>query len=254
MPTFSTPAIMLRRIDFGDYDLIITFFTKKRGKLSVIAKSAKKSVKRFSGILERFSVLHLVCSTGRRDGLPVLQEAAMIQPFEHIRLDIHKTAYASYWAELVDEWMEQNAKNIHVYHLLEYVLTALDMESASLEALSILFQMRFMALSGLSPNLSCCSICQKQTENISCETMIFDLKKGRVACEACAPNSGHIHLSKGTLKQLQWVGNRDLKKAIRIRFAVQTLRESLHFLEMFVPYHIGREPKSLKFLRQIRRG
>lgn len=243
---------MLRRIDFGDYDLIITFFTKDRGKVSVIAKSAKKSIKRFSGILERFSILQIVYSTGRREGLPVLQEAVLVKPFEYIRMDIHKIAYASYWAELIDEWMEKNAKHIQVYHLLEYVLSELDKESAPLEVLSILFQMRFIVLSGLSPNLTCCSICQTLTEDIKSEKLIFDLGKGRVACEACAP-SGHIHLSKGTVRQLQWIGEGDLKKAVRIRFAIQALKESLSFLEMFVPYHIGREPKSLKFLRQIRR-
>ncbi len=244
---------MLRRIDFGDYDLIITFFTRDKGKVSVIAKSAKKSIKRFSGILERFSVLRIVCTSGRGKGLPVLQEAAMIKPFEHIRTDIKKTAYASYWAEIVDEWMEKNASNVQMYHLLEYVLSGLDAGTASLEALSILFQMRFMALSGLSPNLTCCCICHTQTEEIKSDTLVFDLRKGRVACEACASGSGHIHLSKGTVKQLQWIGNGDLNKALRIRFAIQALKESLSFLESFVPYHIGRELRSLKFLRQIRR-
>jgi DNA repair protein RecO (recombination protein O) len=253
MSSFSTTAIMLRRIDFGDYDLIITFFTKDKGKISVIAKSAKKSMKRFSGILERFSALRIVCTTGKRKGLPVLQEASMIKPFEHIRTDIKKTAYASYWAELVDEWMEENVKNIQLYHLLEYVLSELDTGIGSYEALSILFQMRFMALSGLSPNLTGCSICQTQTEEITCERLVFDLRKGRVACEACAPGSGHIHLSKGTVKQLQWIRDGDLKRAVRIRFAMRALTESLTFLETFVPYHIGRELKSLKFLRQIRR-
>ncbi|MBW1745923.1 MAG: DNA repair protein RecO [Deltaproteobacteria bacterium] len=63
MSSFSTPAIVLRRIDFGDYDLIVSFFTLNKGKISVIAKSAKKSVKRFSGVLEPFSVLEVVCST-----------------------------------------------------------------------------------------------------------------------------------------------------------------------------------------------
>jgi len=253
MSRFSTPAILLRRIDFGDYDLIITFFTKERGKVSVIAKSAKKSQKRFSGILERFSLLQIVCVSGRGKGLPVLQEAAMIEPFENIRTDIRKTAYASYWAELIDAWMEKNVTHIHVYHLLEYVLAELNTGGASLEALSILFQMRFMTLAGLSPNLKSCCVCQTQTEKIKCERVIFDLQKGRVACESCAPGSGYIHLSKGTLKQLQWVGDGDLQRAIRIRFAIQAIKESMQFLEAFVPYHIGKELKSLKFLRQIRR-
>lgn len=42
---FSTPAILLRRIDHGEYDIIITFITLDRGKVSAIAKCAKKSVK-----------------------------------------------------------------------------------------------------------------------------------------------------------------------------------------------------------------
>lgn len=253
MSRFSTPAMLLRRIDFGDYDLILTFFTRDSGKVFAIAKSAKKSKKRFPGVLERFSVLQIVCTSGRAKGLPILQEAMMVEPFENIRTDIKKTAYASYWVELVDEWMEKGAKNIHVYHLLEYVLTELNTGSVSLDALSILFQMRFMALSGLSPNLTCCSICQTQTEKIKCDKMIVDLRNGRVACETCASGSGHIHLSKGTIKQLQWIGGGDLKKAVRIRFALQAIQESLCFLETFVPYHIGKELKSLKFLKQIRR-
>ncbi|MBW1752074.1 MAG: DNA repair protein RecO [Deltaproteobacteria bacterium] len=85
MSSFETPAIMLRRVDFGDYDLIITFFTLKQGKKSVIAKSAKKSTKRFAGILELFSVLDIVFGKGRGKGLPVLQEAALKHPFAGIR-------------------------------------------------------------------------------------------------------------------------------------------------------------------------
>ena len=75
MPDFSSPAILLRRMDYGDFDVIITFFTLNRGKLSLIAKSAKKSVKRFAGILELFSVLEVVAGSGRNKGLSVLQEA-----------------------------------------------------------------------------------------------------------------------------------------------------------------------------------
>jgi len=60
MPILSTPAILLRRIDYGDYDLIITLLTFDAGKISVIAKSAKKSIKRFSGVLELFSVLNVI--------------------------------------------------------------------------------------------------------------------------------------------------------------------------------------------------
>jgi len=43
MTHFRTSAILIRRTEYGDSDLIVTFFTLSRGKLSLIAKAAKKA-------------------------------------------------------------------------------------------------------------------------------------------------------------------------------------------------------------------
>jgi DNA repair protein RecO (recombination protein O) len=244
MSSFSTPAIMLRRIDFGDYDLIITFFTLNKGKISVIAKSAKKSTKRFAGILELFSVLDVVYSIGRGKGLPILQEATLKHAFSNIRSKIIKTAYASYWAELINQWMEEGQKQVRLFQLFRHVLSELDLDHTSEEALSILFQIRFMTIAGLGPNLKQCSICQAEIEK---------MKESRIKFDGCASgDSQKIFLSKGTIKHLLWIQRGDLTRAARIKFASQALTESLKFLEAFVPYHLGKEPRSLKFLRQIR--
>jgi len=253
MPSFTTPAILLRRIDFGDYDFIITFLTLSRGKISVIAKSAKKSTKRFSGILELFSALDIVCSTGRGKGLPILQEATLTHPFPGIRSNIIKTAYASYWAELINEWMEAGQKQDRLYHLFQHILSALDLGRMPEAALSILFQLRFLTLSGLRPNLRYCSICRKDIEQINDNKLSFELKRGGLVCLGCASvTSGKISLSKGTIKQLLWVKSGDLTRATRLKFTPQALSEGLEFLEAFLPYHLGKEPRSLNFLRQIR--
>ena len=253
MSSFSTPAIVLRRIDFGDYDYIITLFTRSKGKISVIAKSARKSTKRFAGILELFSVLDIVCSIGRKKGLPVLQEATLTHPFSNIRSSIIKTAYASYWAELVNEWTETGQKQVQLYRLFQYVLRELDSCRISEAALSILFQMRFMTIAGLVPNLRYCSACRVGMEKIQTPRVKFNRAKGGIVCDRCASKySDEILLSKGTIKQLMWIERGDLRKAVRIRFDSQALKEGLDFLEAFVPYHLGKEPRSLKFLRQIR--
>ncbi len=254
MSSFETPAIMLRRVDFGDYDLILTFFTLKQGKKSVIAKSAKKSTKRFAGILELFSVLDIVFGKGRGKGLPVLQEAALKHPFAGIRSDIIKTAYASYWAELINAWMEEGQKLDQLYYLFKYILGELDHGRMPAAGLSILFQLRFMTISGLRPNLRYCSSCRNEIDGINENSFVFDLQKGGLVCNGCAPvASGKIYLSKGTIKQLLWVKNGDLTKAGRIRFTAQALKEGLAFVEAFVPYHIGKELRSLTFLKQIRK-
>lgn len=253
MPILSTPAILLRRIDYGDYDLIITLFTFDEGKISVIAKSAKKSTKRFSGVLEIFSVLNVVYRTSQRKGLPVLQAAALKHPFQHIRENIKKTAYASYWAELINQWLEEGEKQIQLYLLFQQVLEKLDQDHLPEETLSILFQMRFMKLSGFYPNLEHCSVCRMEMEKMRKNRVTFDLVKGGLLCEKCTSGSlNKRSLSKGTIKQLRWLESGDWTKAERIRFSPPAIQEGQELLEAFVPYHLGKEPRSLKFLRRLR--
>ena len=254
MPVFSTPAILLHRLDYGDFDLILTFLSLERGKISLIAKSAKKSTKRFAGILELFSLIEIVGSTSKGRGLAVLQEAVLQSPFSTIRDDIKKTAYASYWCELINKWVEENRKQVQLYHLLKHVLSQLDSGAAAAAELAILFQMRLLNLSGHKPNLKQCAQCQKHLESIHRNRVVFDIAKGGISCDECTAGAGsRMRLSKGTIKQLKWVESGDLKKASRIRFGSQALAEGLEFLETFVPYILGLQPQSLKFLRQIRK-
>ena len=253
MPQLSTSAILIRRIDYGDYDLILTLFSLNHGKMSVIAKSAKKSSRRFAGVLELFSEMDAVISTGR--GLPVLQEASLKNPFARIRVHPSSLAYASYWAELIQDWMEAQVAQAELYRLLRYVLGELDQERIPAAVLSIVFQMRFLRLSGHSPNLECCVGCRWEMTAIRPGAIGVDVAKGGIACPACCSAVDDVqYLSKGTIKQLLWVSGGDLGRAGRMKFSPQAIDESQEFLERFVPHHLGRQPRSLRVLRQLRGG
>ncbi len=253
MTHLSSPAIVLRAIEHGDHDKIVTFFTLKQGKTSLIAKGAKKSIRRFAGILELFSVLNLVWAQGRGRGLPILQEATVVRPFERIRTDIAKTAYASYWCELVYHWMEQGQKQVSVYELLEYTLDKLNAGDLSAGTLHLALQLRFMVINGFRPGFEHCSTCRLPLEQCGSASVAFDARRGGVLCPQChAQKPSRLYLSKGTIKLLQWVLNAPLKKLHRLRFSDQAIQESLDMLEAFVPYHLGKETKSLKFLKALK--
>jgi DNA repair protein RecO (recombination protein O) len=253
MASFSTPAIVLRRIEFGDYDLIVTLFTREQGKISGIAKSAKKSVKRFPGVLEPFSLLNVVLAKGRSKSMPVLQEASLEDPFFKIREDIMSTAYASYWAELIYLWMADGEPQDPLYRLTVHVLDALNRGETSPEILSIIFQMRFLSLAGFRPNFDHCHACKTCLDQIRHASVISDPSSGGIACPTCSAIADDwLTISKGTLKQLMWTDNGSLERAARVRFTPTAITEGLAFLEAFVPFHIGRSPKSLKVLKAVR--
>lgn len=253
MSDFSSRAIVLRRIAYGDHDLVVKFFTLNHGKMAAIAKSAKKSRKRFAGLLEPFTELDILCSPGRRRGMPVLKEAAMVRAFAGIRGDIEKTAYASYWAEIVSDWLEEGVEQPAAYHLLRYVLDRLDRGETAAADLSILFQMRFLSLAGLAPHLEGCGACRRKTEDFEDTVFGFDFSGGGLVCRNCRPGAAvRGELARGTIKQLLWAGKMALPQAERVRFSAASREEGLAFLEAFVPYHLGKIPKSLRVLRQLR--
>ncbi len=253
MSGYSMPAILIRRIDYGDNDLILTFFTRDFGKTSAIAKSAKKSVKRFRGVLELFSLLSIVTGAHRGKRLPILKEAVLKEPFAGIRGDLIKTGYASYWVELIAKWMEEGVKQEALFELLRGGLDRLDRGGMSEAVLSMLFQMRFLKISGLSPNFERCAACETPVTAIPETSPAFDLQRGGIVCARCARGvHRRLTVSKGTLKRLEWLAGGDYAKAERVKFPPPAEAEGLKLLETFVPYHLGKELRSLKFLRQIR--
>ena len=257
MPDFSTDAILLRKVECGDHDFIISFLTKSRGKVSVIAKNAKKSVKRFSGALDLFSVNHIHCRfpKKKKNGLTILSQADLENGFVNIRYDVFKTAYAGFWAELIHFWLEEDKVQPELYDLLLFSLDALNIGTIEKEVLSLLFQIRFMSISGFSPNIENCDTCKTPVDHIEQKNIRFDFKEGRIICQNCVKkSSGYgMTVSKGTLKQLFWINNNDISRADRIKFSSFAIKEGEMLLEAFIPFHVGRDFKSLKFLKQIRK-
>jgi DNA repair protein RecO (recombination protein O) len=252
----TTSAVVLRRFTYGDFDVILNVLTPDMGKRALIAKSAKKSTKRFGGILEPFANLRIVINERKgKGGMPVLQEASLIRPFASIRSDIIKTAYASYWTELIYLWIEEGQPRPEIYTLLTFTLDALAVGAIDPMALSVLFQMRFLGQEGFHPVLEKCNCCHKDIDGIAQDRFCVDLTQGGIVCDRCPakPSSGHLSLSRSTLKQLQWTTKGDLVQAKRLRFGKPALKEATRFLEAFVPFHFGRRPKSLLFLQQVRR-
>ncbi len=190
----------------------------------------------------------------KKDGMIILAKSDIEKGFVNIRQDVFKTAYASFWIELLNFYLEENKSQVDLYDLLLFSLEALNSDTISKEVLNLLFQIKFMGIAGFSPNIENCDKCQTFIDDFEQKNIRFDFKEGEIICKNCLSKStkhGMI-ISKGTLKQLFWIKNSDIKKAGRIKFSSYAIKEGGILLEAFIPFHIGRDFKSLKFLRKIR--
>ena len=79
-PLVQTHAVMLRKVNYRDADLILTVFTEALGKISCLARGARRSTKRFAGALEPMHGLFLELTQPARGHLFTLNGARLAQP------------------------------------------------------------------------------------------------------------------------------------------------------------------------------
>jgi DNA repair protein RecO (recombination protein O) len=76
----TTEALLLRRVEYGEADLVLTLLTQKLGKLSALARGARKSSKRFGGALEPMHTLAIELDERPGAELFILLEARLKVP------------------------------------------------------------------------------------------------------------------------------------------------------------------------------
>src|SRR4030043_2259128 len=118
MPLFPTHAIVIRSLNYGESDKIITFFTKEFGKLKGIAKGARRSRKRFQNALGLFSHLRLIFFDKEGLGLVRAESCDILHSFPKIKEDLKKILYGNYYLELVNEMAGEREANREAFELL----------------------------------------------------------------------------------------------------------------------------------------
>lgn len=121
---YSLNSIILSRTAFREDDLLVTVYSKERGKLTLVARGAKKIKSKLAGHLEPVSLSFLEIARGK--SLDQLIGAQIIKSYAGIKNDILKTAYANYFLELLDELTFENHADRRVFELSRKYLDFLD--------------------------------------------------------------------------------------------------------------------------------
>jgi len=178
MPLFTTNAIVIRSLNYGESDKIITFFTLDFGKLKGIAKGARRSRKRFQNALGLFSHLRLNFFDKEGMGLVRAESCDILHSFPKIKEDLKKIFYGHYYLELVNEMAGEREGNREAFELLLSFLSNLEKMEAREEQLR-LFEIRMLSLFGYRPNMRRCNLCKKDWEDLKeIPTVFFSLEKG----------------------------------------------------------------------------
>src|SRR5260370_29218896 len=123
MQTYQADAIVLRRLDYGEADRIVTLLTREYGKLAAIAKGARRGKSKVAGSLDLFARSSMMLAKGRN--LDVVAQVERRGDARHIAGDLQRTAYACLVADVVNKVIEARHPVDEIFDL--FVLTLDDL-------------------------------------------------------------------------------------------------------------------------------
>ncbi len=186
----SSKAIVLSREPFGEADLYVQFLTRDWGMLTVMAKSGRKSKRRYVGGLDLFCHDEIFIKGQPRDGI-YLQELTVLNSFTALRDNLDRLQVAGRAVQWIKRLANISTPLPHVYSLLGQTLSLIEKESngARLEVLFFVFKLKLVDMLGIRPQVDSCAKCHGGFEG----AVNFDFSSGGVLCRVCAPVSREEH-------------------------------------------------------------
>jgi DNA repair protein RecO (recombination protein O) len=150
-------AIVLRTYPLREADLLVTLFTRLEGKVHGVARSAKRSKRRFGGALEPPTYVRAHYEDRERQELARLDSCEVLDSPLATQVSYPRAVALGHVAELLDELLPDREANDAVFRLALSVLGSL--RGADIWMPVTYFQLWMTRLAGFLPDLSECSVC-----------------------------------------------------------------------------------------------
>lgn len=203
MAAIRTQALVIRSVEFSETSRILTLFTRDLGKVSALAKGARRLKSPFQAALDLLSVCDIVVLHKGSDALDLLTEAALLERFDALRRDLAAFYAGNYVAELLGDLTDHHDPHPKLFDAAAVTLRHLG--DPGLRPRRVLrFELACLRELGLMPALDSCVHCGAPAGPADGGAVAFGLATGGVLCPSCRPGQPHVAtLSARTLDRLR---------------------------------------------------
>lgn len=252
MPVYTATGLVLHRTNLGETDKILTLYTGERGKVSAVAKGARRVTSRLTGATELFTLSRLLIATGK--SLDIVTQCEIRESFPGLRGDLPHLARATYFCELLDRLtLEHDA--IAAQELLDLTVSALYLLQRAEgfpDTIVHAYELRLMSALGYAASLDRCVRCGNELER---RQVGFSPSLGGALCSADSYRTEDaIRISHEALLVLRTLLAAEPETLLALQPSEKTASEIDKTLRWFVRYRVDRELKSASFLDHLRAG
>ncbi|MFG0263786.1 MAG: DNA repair protein RecO [Rhodopirellula sp. JB055] len=190
MSNQSTTAIVLRTVEFSETSLIVTLLTKDLGRISGLAKGARRLKGPFEGSLDLLSVCAVTLIDKPGDTLDLLTESKLRRRFRGAQRSLDRLNAGYHIAEMLRLLIDDDDPHHELFDMTLSAMGMIDGDGPVAETL-LAFDAQCLRLLGHSPATDRCTVCGRAVER-SRRRATFSLVGGGVVCETCRPAQSHL--------------------------------------------------------------
>jgi DNA repair protein RecO (recombination protein O) len=219
-------------------DKLVWLFTEKLGKISTVAKGAKKNRSKFISTTLPFCFGDFVVFKGK--SLYTINEGEVIKSFQSLLNDLDSLTYASYLCELIDISMIDEESNRELFKDFVKVFYLMENKAIDLELLCRSFEVKLLLASGYYFNLEQCSLCKRKINTSN--YINFEYLGG--VCTECEKTRG-MNISFAAYNALKYLTKVSIENVYRLTLTKEVKAELYKLLSNIISENFGRTPNSL---------
>lgn len=183
---FTTDALVIGSMRYGEADCIVQLYTRDRGRLSAIAKGVRRTKSKTGGRLEPFSLVRASFHTGR-GSLYTVAGVDTLRTFQGVRDELFRMEEGARLLASIRRLFPGEEPSVPAFNLLTRAVAQLaecpDQSAAANIVLATL--LKLLVLLGYGPEMNRCTACG--SEGPFCA---YSPSLGGVVCEACWTDDG----------------------------------------------------------------
>lgn len=178
---YRTKGFILKKIDRGEADQVLTVYTEKFGKLDIVARSSRKIKSKLRGNTDIFCISEIEFIQGKRN--KTLTDAVLIKDFKEIKRYEERLKAAFKISEIISKLVKGQESDEKIWSLLDEVFEKLNNWTIGNSPIIYhYFLWNFLSILGYRAELYYCSLCQGK---IVSEDIFLNIKEGGLICSSC---------------------------------------------------------------------
>jgi len=223
-----TKGIVLAETNFSEADKMLTVLTPDLGKISCVAKGARRLSNKLMPTSQVFAFSDMILYRGKNDSY-YINSAELIEPFYSLRVDYDKLECAMDCIKFIKKNIQENQSSLLILKLLLNTVYLLSVGEKEADFVKTVYELKATCLLGYSPRVHNCVECGDN------DIRGFSVKKDGLVCRKCGIiDKSIIDLKPGTVAAIRYIVNSDLKKLFSFNITEDIIKELQFFNKVYL--------------------